>query len=154
FEAHLVAHHGYQPNTLRSLREGDSYPGVSLSLAWSVWQARPAQTEQQLVAVPEGWKLVPIKPTKEMLAVCKVAGKTKVWDDMLAAAAATPTAPIAQSAPQPEQSGLVDMVRLALHNGQLVPDPEMDGSTEVFGIKIDDMEALEAALSAQGESHE
>jgi len=47
FEAHLVAHHGYQPNTLRSLREGDSYPGVSLPLAWSVWQARPAQTEQQ-----------------------------------------------------------------------------------------------------------
>src|SRR5690606_39391080 len=63
-------------------------------------------------------------------------------------------APIEQTAPQPEQSGLVDMVRLALHNGQLVPDPEMDGSTEVFGIKIDDMEALEAALSAQGESHE
>src|SRR5690606_7186646 len=59
-----------------------------------------------------------------------------------------------QTAPQPEQSGLVDMVRLALHNGQLVPDPEMDGSTEVFGIKIDDMEALEAVLSAQGESHE
>jgi len=53
------------------------------------------------------------------------------------------------TAPHPEQSGLVDMVRLALHNGQLVPDPEMDGSTEVFGIKIDDMEALEAALSAQ-----
>lgn len=63
-------------------------------------------------------------------------------------------APIAQTAPQLEQSWLVDMVRLALHNGQLVPDPEMDGSTEVFGIKIDDMEALEAALSAQGESHE
>jgi len=57
-------------------------------------------------------------------------------------------APIAQTAPQPEHSGLVDMVRLALHNGQLVPDPEMDGSTEVFGIKIDDMEALEAVLSA------
>lgn len=59
------------------------------------WMAtRPAQTEQQPVTVPEGWKMVPIKPTKEMLAVCKVAGKTKVWDDMLAAA------PIAQTAPQ------------------------------------------------------
>lgn len=58
-----------------------------------------------------------------------------------------------QTAPQPEQSGLADLVRIALHNGQLVPDPEMSGSTEVFGIKLDDMEALEAALSAQGQSN-
>lgn len=36
--------------------------------------------------VPEGWKLVPIKPTKEMKAVCRAAGKTQVWADMIAAA--------------------------------------------------------------------
>lgn len=41
--------------------------------------------------VPEGWKLVPIKPTKEMKAVCRVAGKTQVWADMIAAAPNPPT---------------------------------------------------------------
>lgn len=35
--------------------------------------------------VPEGYAIVPIKPTKEMKAACKVAGKTKVWDDMMSA---------------------------------------------------------------------
>src|SRR5690606_26435311 len=74
------------------------------------------------VAVPEGWKLVPIKPTKEMLAVCKVAGKTKVWDDMLAAA---PTAPIAQTAPQPEQSGLVEALEYYADGDHLLlADPD------------------------------
>jgi hypothetical protein len=35
--------------------------------------------------LPDGWTMVPIKPTKEMQAACKVAGKLRVWEDMLAA---------------------------------------------------------------------
>jgi hypothetical protein len=59
FEAHLVANHRYQPYTLRSLREGDSYQGVSLPLAWSAWQARPAQTEQQGEPAPAQGEQIP-----------------------------------------------------------------------------------------------
>lgn len=43
------------------------------------------------VRVPEGWAVVPIKPTKEMKAVCRVAGKTQVWDDMMAARPEVPS---------------------------------------------------------------
>ncbi|MDC8803881.1 hypothetical protein PRZ61_10585 [Halomonas pacifica] len=34
----------------------------------------------------EPWQTVPVKPTPEMKASCRVAGKLRVWDDMLAAA--------------------------------------------------------------------
>lgn len=37
FEAELVASHAYQPATLRSLREGDSYHGPALQLAFSMF---------------------------------------------------------------------------------------------------------------------
>jgi len=43
--------------------------GAEAFAAGAEWQRnRPAQTEQQPVAVPEGWKLVPVQPTAEMLA--------------------------------------------------------------------------------------
>ncbi|KAB0549762.1 hypothetical protein F7R01_00625 [Pseudomonas argentinensis] len=40
FEAELCAHHGYQPLTLKNMRDEDSYGGIALPLAWSAWQAR------------------------------------------------------------------------------------------------------------------
>lgn len=106
---------------------------------------RPAQTEQKPVA----WL------HSRSGAVATEATKRAMEDGSVPSGYDIPlyAAPIAQTAPQPEQSGLADLVRIALHNGQLVPDPEMSGSTEVFGIKLDDMEALEATLSAQGQSN-
>lgn len=36
--------------------------------------------------VPEGYAVVPIKPTKAMRDACQIAGKLPVWDAMMAAA--------------------------------------------------------------------
>ena len=38
------------------------------------------------VVVPEGYAVVPIKPTKSMRDACKIAGKLPVWEAMMAAA--------------------------------------------------------------------
>lgn len=38
------------------------------------------------VMVPEGYAVVPIKPTKAMREACQIAGKLPVWDAMMAAA--------------------------------------------------------------------
>ena len=41
--------------------------------------------EPQPRQLPDGYAIVPLKPTKAMRDACKVAGKTRVWDDMIAA---------------------------------------------------------------------
>jgi hypothetical protein len=64
--------------------------------AWDVWLGRAALSAP---AVPEGWKLVPIEPTPEMMAaavqeICygpeggftRIAGPSRAWRVMLAAA--------------------------------------------------------------------
>ncbi|SPA23746.1 hypothetical protein CBM2633_U10090 [Cupriavidus taiwanensis] len=54
--------------------------------------AQTAHKEQpSSYQVPAGWKLVPTKPTAEMKAACRVAGKLRVWEDMVSAA---PTPPL------------------------------------------------------------
>jgi len=157
-----------ESRTVVSMRELLAQPaeaeGVELVPFWVLFDAT---TPEPLIKkhMPEGWKLVPIKPTKEMLAVCKVAGKTKVWDDMLAAA---PTAPIAQTAPQPEQSGLVEALEYYADGDHLLladPDawdtcsgePDNFLHDEAGTASVEDgsiarvaLEAYRAALSAQG----
>jgi hypothetical protein len=65
---------------------------------WDAWQV--ARATEQPAAVPEGWKLVPIEPTEEMLNVYHGyyrSGKgyldLSIWRDMLAAAPQPSPAP-------------------------------------------------------------
>lgn len=106
---------------------------------------RPAQAEQQPV-VPEGWKLVPVNPSLEMIAALGFGGDEllavghgaifadmeQLWRKVLDAA------PIAQTAPQPE---LVMPVALGSVNADY-DKGWADHAAEVV--------RLNAALSAQG----
>lgn len=51
--------------------------------AFAAWQARAALDK---ACIPDGYAVVPIKPTKAMRDACHVAGKLSVWGDMMAAA--------------------------------------------------------------------
>jgi len=67
---------------------------------------RPAQTEQQPVAVPEGWKLVPVQPTAEMLAAVTTSTFEPLRQEAMKMAredyqAMLYAAPIAQTEQQP-----------------------------------------------------
>ena len=56
--------------------------------AWDAWQAAQAA---QPVQVPEGWKLVPVEPTPEMLTTQggSVWTRREIWNAMLSAAPST-----------------------------------------------------------------
>ena len=69
-------------------------------------RTRPAQTEQQPVAVPEGWKLVPVQPTAEMLAAVTTSTFEPLRQEAMKMAredyqAMLYAAPIAQTEQQP-----------------------------------------------------
>lgn len=121
FEAHFNGQLNFERNEWHS----EFYAFLPTRQAWEAWQeavkfatTRPAQTEQQPVAVPEGWKLVPIEPTEGMLRSAMQYDKAQEpgddpelaeslridWSLMLDAA------PIAQTEQQPEQSGMVEVV--------------------------------------------
>ncbi len=77
-----------------------AWPGnyclINVDLAWCAWNARAAVPVSP--SLPEGWQMVPIDPTMEMLeAVDAVqpAGSMEVWDAMLAAAPVIPKDPSA-----------------------------------------------------------
>ncbi|MDN4147593.1 Lar family restriction alleviation protein [Pseudomonas tohonis] len=132
------------------------------------------RVEQRLAAppaagVPEGWKLVPIKPTAEMKAVCRVAGKTKVWADMIAASPAAPTPPASEQKqavvlPKIDGTALVEVVNGAegpsLYIGNedggyrlAGPKPWGGGRTiHKFTVKLDELvrEAMDLAGVNQG----
>lgn len=80
---------------------GGEYLLQQAHTSWIVWKARAALSAPPAAGVLEGWKLVPIKPTAEMKAACRVAGKTKVWADMLAAAPTPPASEQQQTVQQP-----------------------------------------------------
>lgn len=84
----------------RRRNEVGDYVLPSIQDRWEGWQAR-ASVQPAGGAVPEGWKLVPIKPTAEMKAVCRVAGKTQVWADMIAASPAAPHPVSGEQNPRP-----------------------------------------------------
>ncbi len=78
----------------------------TIHLALDLEQARPAQTEQQPVAVPEGWKLVPVQPTAEMLAAVTTSTFEPLRQEAMKMAredyqAMLYAAPIAQTEQQP-----------------------------------------------------
>ena len=89
--------------------EGEREPRL---LSWNVLPngehrlyTRPAQTEQQPTAVPEGWKLVPVQPTAEMLAAVTTSTFEPLRQEAMKMAredyqAMLYAAPIAQTAPQ------------------------------------------------------
>lgn len=76
-------------------------------IRWGIDQlTRPAQTEQQPVAVPEGWKLVPVQPTAEMLAAVTTSTFEPLRQEAMKMAredyqAMLYAAPIAQTEQQP-----------------------------------------------------
>jgi len=86
-----------------------SYVSSAMELWWQGWKARaarPAQTEQQPVAVPEGWKLVPVQPTAEMLAAVTTSTFEPLRQEAMKMAredyqAMLYAAPIAQTEQQP-----------------------------------------------------
>lgn len=105
FEAWLVANHHYQPYTLRTLRLGESYEGVSLPLAYSAWKSRPAQTEQQPVAYAvfaENGDVICFSIWREhpSLVALERNGHSVVT-----------LAPIVQTAPQPDRSQAAELLR-------------------------------------------
>ncbi len=55
------------PEGIAHLQEGDHYGShrIALNSKWEAWQARAALPSAP--AVPQGWKLVPVEPTKGML---------------------------------------------------------------------------------------
>lgn len=90
----------------------DDYASARTNAAWAAWQeraalsTRPAQTEQQPVAVPEGWKLVPVQPTAEMLAAVTTSTFEPLRQEAMKMAredyqAMLYAAPIAQTEQQP-----------------------------------------------------
>ncbi len=65
--------------------------------------ARRDHPEQHLDMVPEGWKLVPVKPTEDMLnAVAWPGCAATDWEHMLAAAPQPPTAEKSSGVEQPQ----------------------------------------------------
>lgn len=42
----------------------------------------------------------------------------------------------------------IGLARIALTNGKLIPDPDMQGHTDVFSINLQDFEELQKALEA------
>jgi len=90
---------------------------------------RPAQTEQQPVAVPEGWKLVPVQPTAEMLAAVTTSTFEPLRQEAMKMAredyqAMLYAAPIAQTAPQ-VQSGWTSVE-------DRLPDPALHARVLIF----------------------
>jgi len=79
---------------------------ATINAAEWAWFHRPAQTEQQPVAVPEGWKLVPVQPTAEMLAAVTTSTFEPLRQEAMKMAredyqAMLYAAPIAQTEQQP-----------------------------------------------------
>ena len=104
------------------------------------------------VAVPEGWKLVPVEPTVEMRKSAKAAVGPYIsntcWNAMLAAAPAvkesltTAGEPVA---PEPDVAALVEALEsaknlIANHSGEALPD-------KYAGDQIEQIDAALAALA-------
>lgn len=147
--------------------------GRAVDLLWLAAQARPAQTEQQPVAMqPDcdavavcGCRIVQSRKLGNVIILCaahitqteqrpigrvftdeerfRSDGKSGPvwWFGPLPAGAMLYAAPIAQTAPQPEQSGLVEMIDAAMIEMRNIAPP----------LRRSDCERLiRAALSAQG----
>lgn len=80
-------------NAIAKFEDG-LYMSAKTSMAWAAWQAARASAPQ---GVPEGWQLVPVVPTPEMLNASRWSGsgdvsvneewaRTEVWRRMIAAA--------------------------------------------------------------------
>lgn len=126
------------------------------SLQWIARHARALLTSPRAAGLPEGWKLVPIKPTKEMMdAVGGQAGRFTayiVYTDMLDAA---PAAPVAEPMiATPGERAVIDMLlALARATSRALDDSEEcageDGRFHAIGAP--DFDEISDALDALDE---
>ncbi len=101
----------YTPAALK--RKGDGYMERNIDCFWSGWSNRarasltaPDRAANSLAA-PEGWKLVPVEPTKEMLAACVSTFTARaLYAAMIAAAPSVPPEGVGREA----EHGSVDSV--------------------------------------------
>ena len=146
FEAHMRLGGYSNPEK----HQDGSYVSSAMELWWQGWKARathPAQTEQQ----PVGHQF------QDREGVWKQFMSERHYEDTLADGTwpirAIYAAPIAQTAPQPEQSGLVEAAGAVIRAADWWSENEDSPKSALihFARATD---ALRAALSAQGESHE
>lgn len=107
FEAFMSERFGSTIDRSRVKNGDGEYMAWDMQVAWIVWRRRAAMLKAGPVAaatVPEGWKLVPVEPTEEMMlhnsgcqrhswddADCALRQTRRlVWAHMLAAAPAAP----------------------------------------------------------------
>lgn len=102
------------PEDIRLDRQGGVYIWANAEAAWFAWKARsaldtrPAQTEQQPVCWASSTALAKLRNGRNNSPCVLTDGPAEFNDTPLFAA------PVAQTAPQPEQRGLVDAVREAV----------------------------------------
>ena len=91
------------------LRVGRSWPTAGelepfaaiWAMAFLFGQGQQSDVQPESVQVPQGWRMVPVKPTQEMLRAGTGYGLTiNTWDAMLAAAPQPPAQPEAVQVPQ------------------------------------------------------
>ena len=56
-----------QINTKKFQRDGHEYDDTTVAIAFKLFKAGRSAPQREACAVPDGWKLVPIEPTEEML---------------------------------------------------------------------------------------
>ncbi|WP_313308705.1 hypothetical protein [Stutzerimonas nitrititolerans] len=112
---------------------------------------RPAQTEQQPIRLPERKRTDHLP--KEYKTMTVVRAGLEAYNRALDDVAALNAAPIAQTAPQPEQSGLVEAAGAVIRAADWWSANE-DSPKSALAHFARATDALRAALSAQGESHE
>ena len=66
------------------IKAPSKYNNYEVQAAWDAWQERAAQPEP---SVPDGWKLVPIEPTEEMVNAARNAPIPAVHLDSISAMA-------------------------------------------------------------------
>ncbi|QBY56021.1 hypothetical protein [Cupriavidus oxalaticus] len=112
--------------------------------------AQTTHTEQssstaEAYQVPAGWTLVPTTPTAEMKAACRVAGKLRVWEDMLSA---SPTPPLTS----PDSAS--DVIDVHQHHVGIRIDGHYYGLAAVRRALAAEHQRLLAARSPDGQSGE
>lgn len=111
---HWYSSEGKQPEVLTKVGESTIYKDSYTGVAWAAWQA-----DRRAQVVPQGWKLVPVEPTKEWVSALGERGlRIGTLDssirDMLAAAPQPP-------ATHPTTQGLDALQLLAAdHQGMRV----------------------------------
>lgn len=122
--------------------ENDSYTLTAHDLISAFqWLEIDAPVSAEPVAVPKGWRLVPVSPTKEML----LAGETDeyntaIWWDLMLAAA--PAAPVAAQPDLTQQT--LDDVKAGI--------PARDAEIEALRREIETVQAQHAATLANIEA--